>query len=387
MGGLILLVGFLTRLLWLILLLALVIGVYLLINKLKIVRKPVWLGRGIKSVFMFIFVFCVAISVRLFLFEVFSIPSGSMENTLFPGDIILVNKLTVGPKMPRSPFEIPWINMICAQNKKAWSRRNEVWWKYLRLKGISTVQRNDVVVFRHPYSRRRDFFLVKRCVGLPGDTVLIDNSTVTINRNILGEAPDAKKIYDTWLKLSNNVDQTLKQEEIEILPGNYFGKNTTEYLRLNLSAKQKNTLQKYNFIDSIRTELIPHHEDNYVYNKDKTIDWTIADFGPFIIPAKGMTLLLTEKNFAIYRSVISRLEKEKLEFIDGEFYLKGKQTDTFTFKHDYYFMLGDNRNFSNDSRFWGVVPEEEIVGKASLILFSTTQKNKNASKRIFKPII
>lgn len=246
-------------------------------------------------------IFLLAVSFRVFFIEVFSIPSGSMENTLLTGDKILVSKLSYGPVLPKSPLEIPWLNLIWYLSKGRNANFDRVYWDYGRLSGFSSVKRGDVVVFLHPLWVNRDNFFIKRCVAKPGDTLQIIDGIVLINRKVLPN------------------DDQLKQ--------NY----------------------------RVKTNNWPKFQKN---------------FDPLIIPRKGQTINLSQENVARYSQTITNLEKAEIEEKDGACYLNNQVVTTYTFRQNYYFMMGDNRHNSNDSRYWGLVPEENIVGKAIITLWS-----------------
>lgn len=273
----------------------------------------VWIRKHsfVSSLISIVGIFLLAISMRVFFIEIFAIPSGSMENTLFPGDKILVSKLDYGPAMPKSPYEIPWINLIWFLSADKTTNMDSVYWNYNRLSGFSRVKRGDVTVFIHPLWRS---FFVKRCVALPGDTLQIIDGAVYANRQAIA-VPDLVK-------------------------------------------------------QSYKMDLVKNDSTQWVNPKNRKLAWTIDNYGPVVIPRKGMTIELTPVNFLVYRRTIERLEKITLEEKGGVYFLGTQPVTTYTFRHNYYFMMGDNRHNSNDSRYWGFVPEENIVGKAGFVLFS-----------------
>ena len=155
--------------------------------------------RKLLKNFLFITViFITAILFRLFCIEIYSIPSGSMENTLLPGDKVLVNKLAYGPKLPMSPYDIPWVNLVWFLQAGASANPASVYWDYRRLPGFSAIKRGDVMVFSHPLWGGRNNFFIKRCMALPGDTLEITDGRVKINGQSLPEPACTKKVYEFW---------------------------------------------------------------------------------------------------------------------------------------------------------------------------------------------
>ncbi len=335
-------------------------------SKLPIViwfRDKKWLS----SVVLLFAVVIVAVVIRIFFIEIFSIPSGSMEDTLLTGDKILVSKLNYGPALPRSPYEIPWLNLIWYLKAGKNAKFDSTYWDYTRLKGYSTIRNNDVLVFSHPLWGNRDNFFIKRCVGIPGDTLQITKGVVTINKRALIVPELAKQRY---LVKSNNLREFWKKTDSLHIGGlDYFPnlkEKTSEFVLTQAQRKQLNALA---CVDSIT--LMPVCCDSSQWINDKNLAWTIDDFGPLVIPREGTTIELTQPNYLIYQQTIRELEKQKIEQKGDSFYLNGAESISYTFKHNYYFMMGDNRYNSQDSRYWGLVPEESIVGKACLVLISS----------------
>jgi signal peptidase I len=275
--------------------------------------------------------------MRIFIFEIYTIPSESMEKTLLPGDRVLVFKLAYGPALPRSPFDIPWFNVFFLVSDKAKQRFQEDWWAFRRLKGLGSPLHNDVIVFRSPHKRHE--FLIKRCVGLPGDTLKIINHKACLikkNKDLVIESMSKNKYYPCE--------------------------------------------NEFPYSDS--TENI-----NQVYPYSELFHWSINNFGPLIIPKKGMTITLNDSLGVLYGSLFTKIEDVDLKKASQNAVSPSTIAvkEFYTFQNDYYFFLGDNRHASYDSRYFGFIPEHNIVGKAVFVLFNY-RNGGFSEKRWFKRV-
>lgn len=304
---------------WLTGCLALIAGVIWLANsKLRFahyINQRVWLYAPLGLVG----VVFLAVWMRVFVLEIYAIPSGSMEDTLLPGDKIIVFKPAYGPALPRSPFELPWLSLFFVLSESAKVRFNEDWWPHRRLRGYSTLDNNDVVVFRLPGNR--DEFFIKRCVAIPGDTLQIVSDTIFVNGKLLPFP-----------------------EGVRHLP--FF------------HHRQSWTIENEN------------HDQPKVFPYSEHFRWDISNFGPLVLPRPGHIIELSEPQIAIYWNLMDNTEGLTPENRNGQYLVDGLPAKTYRFTHGYCFMMGDNRHNSNDSRYFGPVPEQNVVGKATLILFN-----------------
>ncbi|MEN7549825.1 signal peptidase I [Rapidithrix thailandica] len=351
---------------WLFLLALFFAGAYLLFTANW--RSVRWLRRHPKlyALGMFALVFCASIAARVFLVEVYHIPSGSMENTLLPGDRVVVSKLNYGPRLPQSPLEIPWLNVafFLVMPPEA---RAETHWDYHRLNGIARVAQGDVMVFNYPDDEKS--FFVKRCTALPGDTLQIVNGEILTNRQTIAAPEGMKAIYDVSYHQA-----TAFHRQLDSLAIPYFGyrsrkeKNTVS---LTLTTAQKRQLARAACVDTITREVAPADTVAKTYPWNKQFLWSPDNLGPLIIPQKDMKIPLNPSTFALYKKALDYFEKAGIEQREGKYYQDEQEVTTYTFRQNYYFTMGDNRPSSMDSRFWGFVPESYIVGKAAMVIFST----------------
>jgi signal peptidase I len=216
-------------------------------------------------------------------------------------------------------------------------------------------------------------------MALPGDTFEINDGNVRINGNYITEQINVKKKYLVW---SKHPDDFYKIADSLGLSnsGMYLsspGKNPIEML---LSTELERILAEKGMIDSIKVNTVTNDSVHRVYPKADPFSWTIDTYGPLLIPYKGMVISLNYENVSLYERTITKLEKVQLEEKNGGYYIDGSLKRYYVFKRNYYFMMGDNRHGSMDSRFWGFIPEENIVGKATLVLFNSRFGNFNRER-------
>jgi signal peptidase I len=345
-------------------------------NKMNVSKKNAWTFYPISFLAILLF----SIVFRVLIFEIYSIPSDSMEDTIQNGDKVLVNKLSYGPRLPYSPLEIPWINLAFSFGRNKGTKTDSIWWKYIRLPGLTRIKHNHIIVFNSP--KRFGEALIKRCIGLPGDTLLIRGEKIYANRQEIPMRGTTKLmsriIFNNYAQAHSLLD-SLDLDIYHNRPG------MDKYINSILNENQIKLIGKYKFIDSVIIEKNRRDTAYRTFPGSSLFKWSIDNFGPLVIPVKGMKVKLEEKNYLLYRATINRFENSKINEINGNYYIDGIKSYNYTFKYNYYFMLGDNRHVSNDSRYWGFVPEQYIIGKAFLILFSNGEEGLRW-RRLFKII-
>ena len=317
--------------------------------------------------------------VKAFIFSVFVIPSSSMEKTLLPGDLIFVNKMSYGIRLPITPLTVPYTHSKMPFNNQIKSYSDLIQFPYFRL-FKSEVQRNDVVVFNYPNESEQPVdhrpFYIKRCIGLPGDTLRIKDRKVFIGDEFL---PFPKNVEFNYNVQSNKdlVNDTLLKYGITE-GGRVGGKG---FYQLTLSDSAKYSLEQLDYIGSIKPlKVHPSGYADYIFPFHENFKWNIDYFGEVIIPKKGQTVKLNATNIHLYKRIIEIYEGNTLLVEDESIKINEVVSTSYTFKMDYYFMMGDNRHNSSDSRFWGFLPEDHIVGKATKIILSVN-KNPHSKKK------
>lgn len=431
---------------WLLLLVPVIYDVYIS----RKVHWAFWKKKGaekqtkaVEWIDALIFAVVAATLIRMFFFEAYTIPTSSMEKSMLVGDYLFVSKVSYGPKLPNTPLAVPFTHhtLPFTQSTKAYSEL--VRWPYKRIAGTTRIKRNDIIVFNFPtgdtvivgrenpdyYSQLRSNArsyqqaeasrgvsvsrkeaeskvrelmkqrfevisrpvdkrenYIKRGVGMPGDTLELREGQLYVNGALSENVENLQ--YDYTVK-TNGVPLNRKKlkEEVGISYDDMGMISATEYV-LPLTAAMVTKLKAFPNVKEV-TRLVDNrvNPDIFPFVPEK-YPWSVDNFGPLYVPRKGATIALNPDILPLYERIIGVYEQNKLEVKDSVIYINDRPADRYTFQMDYYWMMGDNRHRSADSRFWGFVPEDHVVGKAYFIWLSLDKDesflNKIRWRRMFR---
>ncbi|MCM1224532.1 MAG: signal peptidase I [Lachnospiraceae bacterium] len=397
-------------------------------------KRP-WVRKTMSWVDAIVYALVLVYFVFGFLGQNYMIPSSSLEKTLLTGDYLVVDKVTYGPRVPITPINFPLVHntipKLGIDSYLDWPEND-----YRRLPGLRSVEENDIVVFNFPagdtvatkYEETSNYYdlvkqfgkaavttdksrfgdikhrpvdrrvnYVKRCVGLPGDTFKIVNDVITINGEPRKQPEHVQFAYFV------GINQPLSKEYIDqlgITPSDVVMLDTNNELSgslmrgynylywLPLTSEMKANLESIG-AKAIKVSDVRKQPLELMFAEEISQGWTLSDWGGsqgVVIPKKGMSVEMNDRNWHLYKRAIRVYEgNPDAKYENGKLYIGGNEMDSYTFKMDYYFMMGDNRDLSLDSRFWGFVPEDHIVGRPLLVLASFDRENGGVRwNRIFR---
>ena len=341
------------------------------------------------------FAVIAATLVHTYFMQPYTIPTSSLEKSLLIGDFLFVSKFHYGARVPMTTVAAPMVHdtlpIIKTKSYLDFPRL-----PYLRLPALQKIKRNDIVVFSWPVDTVEQFFkktnrrirkpidkksnYVKRCVGIAGDSLEIKDGYVYINgeRNELPDRARLQFFYEAdtdgkALSVKSLKSRYHVREGGRLQDGNYI---------LNLSDEDAELISNNPTVKGLRKRISPKGEREEVFPNVASLDWNKDNFGPVYIPEKGKTVDLNLETLPFYKQVIVEYEKNSLSVRDGQIYLNGNAdpASSYTFKQNYYWMMGDNRHNSEDSRYWGFVPFDHVVGKPVFIWFSWDSDGQGLSK-------
>lgn len=324
--------------------------------------------------------FVCVLFLRTCFFEISPVSSPSMDKSLLTGDFMLINKLSYGPRMPKTILSLPFVN------QRFYSDLISL--PYMRLFGSPDIERNDIVVFNYPQENEHPVdhrtYFVKRCVALPGDSFKIVDGLVYVNNKL---SDDVAKLQFNYHVKSDTTLDSLFIAKYELYEGGQISDNN-DY-SFTLTQALVDTLKSKTFVGLVEknNEKVGMW-DEFVFPYNANYKWNVDNYGSIKIPAEGDTVKLDTLNLCFYERIISVYEGNTFELKGDSILINGVATTSYVIKQNYYFMMGDNRHNSQDSRHWGFVPEDHIIGKATRILYSNDKVNKTGIRwgRIFKSI-
>ncbi|MCX2486307.1 signal peptidase I [Pedobacter sp. MR2016-24] len=369
-----------------------------------------------------VFAVIAATVIRVFFIEAYTIPTESMEKSLLVGDFLFVSKVNYGARIPMTPVAFPFAHhTMPVTGTKAYY--DGIQWKYRRLPGIQDIKRNDVVVFNFPEGdtvalevQDRDYYglvralgheavntqytvtsrpvdkrenYIKRCIGISGDVMSMSNGLVSVN----GKPEPMKSTgqMDYLVKFKSADVNFQLFEDMGFVIAKQITAVSQDTYNFNATPELMAEVKKLDFVSSVTMHTAaPGAAEPDLFPQNPQLKWNVDNWGPVRIPKKGWTVKLDSLSMPFYKRCIEIYEGNKLEKSGNGWLINGQKADSYTFKMNYYWMMGDNRHNSLDSRYWGFVPEDHVVGKALFIWMSYNTDGSFFSKirwsRLFKGI-
>lgn len=358
-----------------------------------------------------IFAVIAATIIRTFMIEAYTIPTSSMEKSLLVGDYLFVSKISYGPKIPNTPIAFPFAHHTLPLTQYTRSYVEWIRLPYYRFPGLRSIRNNDVVVFNYPdgdtvalqmqnqsyYALVRDMGrehvwrsydivsrpvdkrenYIKRCVGIAGDTLQIIDGIIYINGKELPDPPYRQHNFQVITDGNPIPPRAIDRNDISD-----WGQVATGVYIMAMTDQVAEQIGKLSNVEHVVRMTRPREQgERHIFPHSPKYPWNEDQFGPLYIPKKGATIALDSKNIVLYERIIEVYENNHLEIRDEEIYINGSLANSYTFQMDYFWLVGDNRHNSADSRFWGFVPEDHIVGRAMFVWLSL-DKNKRFPQNI-----
>ncbi len=339
------------------------------------------------------FAIIAATLVHTYFMQPYTIPTSSLEKSLLIGDFLFVSKFHYGARVPMTTIAAPMVHDTLPFLKvKSYLKTPQL--PYFRFPAFQKIKRNDIVVFSWPVDTVEQFFkktnrrirkpidkksnYVKRSVGIAGDSLEIRDGYVYINGK-KNKLPDRAKLQFTYQANTGG-----NQLSVKSLKSRYHvregGRTQDGNYILKMTSEDANRLKNNPTVKSLTRVISPKGESENVFPNVRSLNWNRDNYGPIYIPEKGKTVVLNKKTLPFYKQIIVEYEKNKLEVKGNDILINGKIVNSYTFKQDYYWMMGDNRHNSEDSRYWGYVPFDHVVGKPVFIWFSWNTDGKGLGK-------
>lgn len=334
-----------------------------------------------------LFAVIAATAIRSMLIEAYQIPTSSMEKSLLVGDFLFVSKVHYGTRLPMTAIAFPFAHHTMPLIKtKAYSEL--IKFPYYRIPGLQKVKNNDVVVFNwpaemegRPVDKKENY--IKRCIGIAGDTLEVRSGDIYINSKPIQDPPNRQYSYEFVTNGTGFNDRILSELNVTDVEPIGYGEG---YI-MQLTDENYAKLSTFSNVSSSDTIIAARRFYPEIFPNHRSFNWSRDFFGPIYIPKKDDQIKLDTLNYYLYERAIREYENNPgFERRGNQFYMDGEEITHYTFKMNYYFMMGDNRHYSSDSRFWGFVPEDHIVGKALFVWLSIDKGKGVRWNRIFKGI-